>query len=122
MGNSLVRWSGGWKLGQSRRGVAPTLEERDQRRLLEHCAVPVSLFMVAHPWKAAATRERATRAHVYQQFMLLTLRSKLEHDRGRHPIVGQAAEELKADLRESSLVHATSRLASFHRADLSGLI
>jgi len=101
---------------------APSLEELTTHDLLELCAIPVLLFMVAHTWEAVHKREHVTRAQLYGRFMLVILHSKLEHDRGRHPVVYQATKKLferlvtRGDLPsdappEAALLELLSRVA-----------
>ena len=94
--NQVAAWLENWRALTPE--PQPSLEELEQHGLSELARVPVLLFMIAQTWERVRSRTEIARVDVYEQFLDLTIRSKLEYEQKHHPVVAEAAERLLAEL------------------------
>ena len=117
----VAQWLEKWSMFA--RSAWPTERELVEHGLINLCAVPVLLYMVAETWAQVRSKAGLGRVDIYEEFVSLTSRSKLKADMAGHPVVAEAADALCGRLlhdgwvvrgaaKEQVRVHAMMELLS----------
>lgn len=96
--SQVARWLDRWSRLVPERQLS--IADLQERNLLALAAVPVLLFMIAQAWESVKERSNVERVDIYENFIGLTARSKLEYDRKHHAVVAEAATVLTRHLAQ----------------------
>lgn len=98
----IAAWLHRWR--ELKGGEGPTVEELDQRSLIELARTPILLLMIAQTWSPEDGGNQISRARLYEDFFRSIARGKHEADYVEHRPVYDAAVLLRDFLVEQKLL------------------